>query len=930
MVRLPPLDGSLHLNNFLDFHLIHNPNSTIYTFSYEDGIPIKISFQRFGRAVHRAALILRSLCGGTDRKVVAMIANVDTLLYQTVTLACIQAGLVPFLISPRNSAAAIDEMLNKMDCSDVIISSSRTDVGLVNSLTVSGLSIHSMPTLADLYGPDREVFSADISPCNASGVHPSDIAFIIHSSGSTGFPKPVPQTFTTALNWMNFLDVSGIKGPDIRICAAMAIPGFHAFGVNFQLLYPLTLCKPAALFPPTSYDFRTGESFNNATQIFPQPSNVLQHIQWTNADMLLSVPSLLTAWRVNPAHVEILKTLKCICCSSGPLPQDVGDDLVRRGVPLCTSYGATEFGIPTYRLPLDHTGHPSIKVFENIPQRLRDWRYVSFNKHVTLRLLPQTGSSDIFELQILTTASHQPAIENLPDARGYATHDIVQAHPTRKGLWRVVGRTDDVIVLSSGEKVVPIPMEDKINSAPELSGALMFGRGHPHCGIIIEPRDSERWFGKDVDLIDAVWPIIEEANSLAPSFGRILREMIIVATRDKPMERVGKGSLARKATLTSFEGDITNTYTNLHSATNFGPPASWTRGDVLAWLEQKTARLIPTQHSILHVDDDIFKAGFDSISAVSLQSQITAALPDDASGTLSPTFVYEHPTIRLMAEAILNMVLGNTAKHHVTKVDKLRAMIVKYSSFSSPERDQVRRTSKGLAVLLTGSTGFLGSYVLEELLRHPDVTKIYAANRKGNIHSSERQIGSFRSKGLDTTLLLSEKVVWLEGDPVEEENLVQWKDQVDAIIHNAWRLDFNLSLTSFEPLIQSTHALLEVCRSSKHSIHFYFTSSTSAAQNWDGTRGHVPEALVNSEYALGKGYGESKHVAEAILKKSGVKGTTLRIGQVAGGLPMGAWATSDWVPAMVKSSVTIGALPSAAGVRHLLLFYAFASTDMGC
>ncbi len=44
------------------------------------------------------------------------------------------------------------------------------------------------------------------------------------------------------------------------------------------------------------------------------------------------------------------------------------------------------------------------------------------------------------------------------------------------------------------------------------------------------------------------------------TFSRIMRSMVIVATREKPIERVGKGSLARQATLSSFEKEIEDAY----------------------------------------------------------------------------------------------------------------------------------------------------------------------------------------------------------------------------------------------------------------------------------------------------------------------------------------------------------------------------------
>lgn len=54
-----------------------------------------------------------------------------------------------------------------------------------------------------------------------------------------------------------------------------------------------------------------------------------------------------------------------------------------------------------------------------------------------------------------------------------------------------------------------------------------------------------------------------------------------------------------------------------------------------------------------------------------------------------------------------------------------------------------------------------------------------------------------------------------------------------------------------------------------------------------------------------------------LLAQSGLQGTSFRIGQITGGHPNGAWATSDWVPILVKSSLAMNVLPSATGVRPI-------------
>ena len=89
------------------------------------------------------------------------------------------------------------------------------------------------------------------------------------------------------------------------------------------------------------------------------------------------------------------------------------------------------------------------------------------------------------------------------------------------------------------------------------------------------------------------------------------------------------------------------------------------------------------------------------------------------------------------------------------------------------------------------------------------------------------------------------------------------------IIHSAWRLDFNLSLASFEPNIRSTRNLIDLALASPHTsnLRFLFASSISSVQAWGQSRGAVPEDIPADEgVAVGSGYGEGKYVAERVIR----------------------------------------------------------------
>jgi male sterility protein len=102
-----------------------------------------------------------------------------------------------------------------------------------------------------------------------------------------------------------------------------------------------------------------------------------------------------------------------------------------------------------------------------------------------------------------------------------------------------------------------------------------------------------------------------------------------------------------------------------------------------------------------------------------------------------------------------------------TRGREVQALVDNYTE-SFPTRLAVNRSAyppSGNVYLLTGTTGGLGSNVLAQLLQAPDVERVYAFNRPSNSSTSqERQLSAFKTRGLDTSVLASGKVVYVEGD----------------------------------------------------------------------------------------------------------------------------------------------------------------------
>ena len=87
------------------------------------------------------------------------------------------------------------------------------------------------------------------------------------------------------------------------------------------------------------------------------------------------------------------------------------------------------------------------------------------------------------------------------------------------------------------------------------------------------------------------------------------------------------------------------------------------------------------------------------------------------------------------------------------------------------------------------------------------------------------------------------------------------------VIHNAWKVDFNHTLISFETHISNTRKLIDECFTFEHRPRVLFTSSIAAVQGWDVAKGVIPEEpLADPSLAMANGYGSSKHVAEQVRK----------------------------------------------------------------
>lgn len=255
---------------------------------------------------------------------------------------------------------------------------------------------------------------------------------------------------------------------------------------------------------------------------------------------------------------------------------------------------------------------------------------------------------------------------------------------------------------------------------------------------------------------------------------------------------------------------------------------------------------------------------------------------------------------------------------------RIRHLVAKHTEgLSLQGLSGLGRTDKS-AVVLTGSTGSLGTYLPSELMERPQVSKIYCLNRSGD--ARHRQQCSLERDGLHVPVDMDSRVEFLQANLAEasfglqKSKYDELKTTVDTIIHNAWQVSHKHRLEAFEQRhVAGVRRLVDFSLESRNGAHIHFVSISTVGA-WTADRGPlIPETLLDDPSVFGNGYSESKFAGERICalasERSGVPTTSYRVGQVAGrSRGGGMWNKNEWLPSLIATSKVTGQIPSSLGL----------------
>jgi len=793
-----------------------------------------------------------------------------------------------FFTSPRNSTAASLDLLDQVDCGIFLMPA---DAPLYSNLLLSVLIARPMQTL-DL--PDLAYF-LDVDPqmepflwTRTFEDAKHDPLAVFHTSGSTGTPKLITMNHGAVAALDAFASLEGQK---IQTDAykgkrtLLLFPMFHASAIS-TLFLSIWNTVPTILPPPIPL---TAELANDMI---------------ANCDIEAAImpPSILSEMAGNQGYLENLWRCTSVMYGGGPLPTQAGDRIAS-GTTLITVFGSSE------------TGFFPVEVMQR-----EDWPYVKLSDCAGGVYRPY--ANDLYELVIERKPGlemFQPAFWMYPGLEEYHTKDLFAKHHSKPDLWLWQGRTDDIIVLSNGEKFNPIAMEDMIVSGhPAVESALVCGEGREQCALLVELSSSEssEEDTPEEELVEELWPIVQKANEECPEYGRVMKNMVIVTKQGKRPIRADKGTVQRRRTLECFAAELDELY-HLQE----GPAASLTQTDRpmdFDSVKQTVTNIVQgfPRYRTVPSSKSFFDLGLDSLHAMTMAKNIRTAflnLPTQ----ITTKVIYDFPSIDLLSHSICGSMTG--------REDSVKTMQMLYDRYSPMSRKALATEAhRAATLLLVGSTGHLGTQLLAQLSRRKDVQEIYCLSRRSNVSLKQGE-GDFPSSSTDSTYIRYFHADY--SQPCFGLSEPDWRflqRNVTCVIQNAWPVDFCMPLSHFEPSIHLTTQLMEFCESSDHAPTFVFISSVGSVLC--NTRGPVPEEIVHDWLrAETMGYTQSKLVAECLIAETtastGVKSVVCRLGQLGGVLnhdiwngKVPEWPEKEWLPAMLASSIQLGAVPSSLGL----------------
>jgi amino acid adenylation domain-containing protein/thioester reductase-like protein len=686
-----------------------------------------------------------------------------------------------------------------------------------------------------------------------------NLAYVIYTSGSTGAPKGVMIEHESVVNFLSSMRVQpGIEPTDSLL--AVTTLSFDIAGL--EIFLPLLNGARIVL--------AKREVTHDAQQLMHLlDSGAISMMQATPATWQLLIDA---GWRGNPR----LKAL----CGGEALTADLAAKLSSRVGPLWNLYGPTETTIWScaHRIETAALGHGAV---ESIGAPIANTRVYILDAHGRPAPIGVTGEIFIAGAGLARGYLNRPTLTadrflsdpycDDPLARMYKTGDV--------GRWRAdgtisyVGRNDQQVKIR-GFRIETGEIEARLRRHPQVKEAVVLARenvpGDRQLAAYVVADFSER-----SELIPQLRDSLREwlPDYMIPAAWKILARLPLT-----PSGKVDRNALPAPDSGGAEPSHYVAPQTELERSL----------ADILA-------QVLRVEAVGLH--DNFFDLGGHSLLVIRAVFRINQALASNLTGAdlyKSPTVAElarrlsegeaEDGLVELAAEAVLDESIRAIAD---ARGSSRRSIALEDAQGSSLRSAAIARAGRAAprSILLTGGTGFVGRFLLAQLLQDTDAV-IHCLVRA----DSEAQAAKRLKETLVTWDLwreeLARRIVAVPGDlraprlGIDAQTYQHLAHTIDTVYHCATRMNHLETYAATKAAnVESSQTLVRFATEQRPKvINFISTLDVFSAETGGISRSVSEHSSIDAEkHRKSQGYVASKWVSEKIFMLANERGIACNI-----------------------------------------------------
>ena len=669
--------------------------------------------------------------------------------------------------------------------------------------------------------------------------NPDDTAYVIYTSGSTGQPKGCMISHKAICNRLLWMQEEYTLSENDRVLQKTP----YTFDVSvWEFFWPL---------------------LNGATLVLARPEGhketryLIDYIQKQAITVCHFVPSMLRLF-LEEEDAEECNSLSRVFTSGEALPYDLMASFLNRfDAELHNLYGPTEAAVDVTCWACHKRKDRQVPIGKPIANT----KIHILDKFGMPVPVGHSGELHIGGINLAKGYLNRPVLTRSkfisdpfsddPDARLYKTGDLARYHTD--GNIEYLGRLDFQVKLR-GTRIELEEIECKIRQHDLIDDCVV---------IMREDRKDDQRLAAYIILTQRTERICisDVRNRLKLSLPEFMIPSDYVFLEQFPLTSSGKinrNKLPRPKT---------------QPGNDMVPPSTPVEIQLHALWQQ-----------ILHIEevgihDNFIDSGGSSLLAMKLLVEVNTMF----GAELTIQSLFNSLTIAELAKTLVNINAGQPI------INKLRLQDFIADTILDPEitmKAPVSDTRSNIPenVLLTGSTGFLGVYLLANILEKTNAA-VYCLVRANSEQEGKERIQKSMTEFDLWQDTFDSRIIPVKGDlalpalGISPELLNALAESIDTIYHNGSLVNFSYPYSLLKkPNVDGTMEILRLAARKKPKKLIYI-SSTSVFETSEYGKGHVvyeTDDLPDPE-GLFYGYSQSKWVAEKLVTEASAKGMPVMI-----------------------------------------------------